>query len=125
MKQLVIDYKLGITNDFRPETGQTLDDYLNQVKSNVETIKRNLPPNVINHEISIEPFGYDGYYEVDLLLYREETDEEYEARLQQEKDAQEAAVLKQAEKIMKQRVKEIGQEQLERLLLAQLKAKYE
>ena len=64
------------------------------------------------HIITIEPYGYDGAFEIVLNIFQEESDEEYEARikaieLQQQKA--EAKKLEKERKIYEQLKKKFGE----------------
>jgi hypothetical protein len=45
--------------------------------------------------------AYDGYYDFVLMLNREETDEEFEARIEESKKAQRAKTKKEMDRLMK------------------------
>lgn len=73
----------------------------------------------------IEPYGYDGGFDLRLDIYRDETDAEYEARLAKEEAKKEKARLARERKMEKARQVLMENEAAERAEYERLRAKFE
>lgn len=79
----------------------------------------------IDAKFEMQPYGYDGGFDIYLILYREETDSEYQDRLEKEKIAQEKKEQARLRELERTHAKKQRNLDLERAEYERLKAKYE
>jgi hypothetical protein len=128
MKQEVLDVEYGyidITDDLSPESDETLDEFLCRITKNIADIKEKYIQDYhTRHEIYRNNYGYDGGYTLCLILYRLETDEEYSARLEREREQLEKSERLRLAKLEKKLAKQAAEEVAERAEYARLREKY-
>jgi hypothetical protein len=128
MKQEVLDVEYGyidITDDLSPESDETLDEFLCRITKNIADIKEKYIQDYhTRHEIYRNNYGYDGGYTLCLILYRLETDEEYSARLEREREQLEKSERARLAKLEKKLAKQAAEEVAERAEYARLREKY-
>jgi hypothetical protein len=129
MKQEVRDVEydyIGITDDLEcAYSGDTLDSFLAEVTQNIVKIKQEYIKDYhTRHEIYRDNYGYDGGYTLCLILYRLETDEEYSARLECEREQLEKSERARLAKLEKKLAKQAAEEAAERAEYARLREKY-
>jgi hypothetical protein len=128
MKQEVLDAEFGyidITDDLSPHSHETLDEFLCRIAKNIADIKsKYIQEYHTRHEIYRDNIGYDGGYTLDLILYRLETDEEYFARLEREREQRDKLERARLAKLEKKLAKQAAEEAAERAEYARLREKY-
>jgi hypothetical protein len=126
MKQEVLyDEYIDITDDLSPESDETLDEFLCRIAKNIADIKEKyIREYHTRHEIYRNNYGYDGGYNLSLILYRLETDEEYSARLEREREQLEKSERLRLAKLEKKLAKQAVEEAAERAEYARLREKY-
>lgn len=104
---------------------QTIDEYLTEITNELTGLKEQyITDDVVHHELYTRHYGYDGAYEIHLITYRLETDEEYFERINEEYRQAEKAERKRLEKLEKNKAKREAKEAAERAEYERLKAKF-
>jgi hypothetical protein len=126
MKKEVDDYlDVRITCDLEAHSGDTLDSFLERITKKISKIKKDhIKDYHTRHKIYKDEYGYDGAYNLILSLYRLETDEEYQDRLEYERELKERALAKKQKNLEKKLKQKEKIEAEERAELARLQEKY-
>lgn len=117
--------KTVMIDDLFPVDGQSIDDFLTVITQRLSEIKSaNWTSDTICEKLYSEYYGYDGYGSIEMVFYRLETDNEYQARLEYERYKQEKEERKRLARLEKNRAKQSAKEAEEQSEYERLKAKY-
>lgn len=104
---------------------QTIDEYLTEITNELTGLKEQyITDDVVHHELYKRHYGYDGAFEIHLITYRLETDDEYNARIEEERKEAEIAERKRLANLEKKIAKREAEEAAERAEYERLKAKF-
>lgn len=117
--------KENVLIDLSTPHKQTIDEYLVEITNELIGLKEQYITNdVAHHEFYTSHYGYDGAYEIRLITYRLETDEEYVERNERERKKAEIAERKRLANLEKKIAKREAKEAVERAEYERLKAKF-